>query len=247
MDLQDVLRHDLIEAAYQPVVRLHDRTIYAHEALARGPAGPLRSPAALFQAARDQGLLFPLDLACRTAALRRKPAGVLSLNVEPQSLLDPAFTRGLTAQVLRSLGVSPYEVILEVTERIAITDYALFRRTLDHYRSQGYRIALDDVGAGYSNLRLVAEAQPEFLKIDQGLVQGIAGSRARRAAVSALARMAEECEATVIAEGIEGEGDLAVLLDLGIPFGQGFLLGMPAIPPVVRELPEPALYAPAGD
>ncbi len=130
--------------------------------------------------------------------------------------------------MLASLGVSPQEVILEVTERIAISDYELFRRTLDHYRSQGYRIALDDVGAGYSNLRLVAEAQPEFIKIDQGLVQGVAHAKARRAAVSALARMAEECGAVSIAEGIETTEDLMVVRDLGVPLGQGFLLGRPA-------------------
>ena len=229
MDLEELLANDLIAAAYQPIADLRDRSVYAHEALARGPAGPLRTPGALFGAAARQGLLFPLDLACRTAALRRKPPGLLCLNVEPQSLLDPAFTRGLTAQMLLSLGVAPQEVIFEVTERIAISDYALFRRTLDHYRSQGYRIALDDVGAGYSNLRLVAEAQPEFLKIDMGLVQGLSQARPRRAAVSALARMAEELGALVIAEGIECEDDLVALQDIGVPLGQGFLLGRPAL------------------
>ncbi len=234
MLLQQIIANEWIRAVYQPIVRLSDRALYAHEALARGPAGSLHSPAALFHAASEQGLLFSLDLACRTAALREKPPGTVSLNVEPQSLLDPAFKRGLTAQVLASLGVSPHEVIFEVTERIAISDYGLFRRTLDHYRSQGYRVALDDVGAGYSNLRLVAEAQPEFIKIDQGLVQGIAHAKSRRAAISALARMAEECDSLAIAEGVETTEDLLVLLDLGVPLAQGFLLGRPApaVPPM---------------
>ncbi len=228
MQLRQILAQGAVYAAYQPIRRLKDGSLFAHEALARGPEGPLHSPAQLFQAAAAEGLLFALELACRTAALERKPPGVLCLNVDPLTLQDPAFTRGMTAQVLAALGVSPREVIFEITERIAITDYDLFRRTLGHYRSQGYRIALDDVGAGYSNLRLVAEAGPEFLKIDQGLVRGCARAKARRAAVSALARMAEECDAVAIVEGIETAEDLRVLVDLGVPLGQGFLLGHPA-------------------
>lgn len=228
MKLAQVLAGNGIYAVYQPIRRLLDRSLFAHEALARGPQGPLHAPAALFAAAAEEGQVFALEFACRAAALRDKPPGVLCLNVDPLSLQDPAFTRGMTAQVLASLGISPAEVIFEITERIAITDYALFRRTLDHYRSQGYRIALDDVGAGYSNLRLVAEAQPELIKIDQGLVRGLSGAKSRRAAVSALVRMAEECDALAVAEGIEEESDLAVLEDLGVPLGQGFLLGRPA-------------------
>jgi len=221
MELQDVLDHALIDVVYQPIVRLGDGTVFAHEALARGPAGPLHMPGALFGAAAADGLLFALDLACRTAALTSKPEGVISINIEPQSLLDPAFTTGLTAQVLRRCGVLAQEVILEVTERIAISDYQLFRRTLDHYRLQGYRIALDDVGAGYSNLRLVAEAEPEFIKIDQGLVQGAGTDRAHRAAVSAVAHMAEELGALAIAEGIETPADLDAVRALGVPLAQG--------------------------
>ncbi|MDA8346989.1 MAG: EAL domain-containing protein [Thermaerobacter sp.] len=234
MNLTQILASGSIQAVYQPILQLSDGSLFAHEALARGPEGPLHTPAALFRAAAEEGLVFALEFACRAAALRQKPPGALCLNVDPLSLQDPAFTRGMTAQVLSALGVAPSEVIFEITERIAIADYQLFRRTLDHYRSQGYRIALDDVGAGYSNLRLVAEAQPEFLKIDQGLVRGLFGAKPRRAAVSALVRMAEECDATAIAEGIENEEDLAVLRDLGVPLGQGFLLGRPA--PVLLTL-----------
>lgn len=227
MNLAQVLSTGQIHAVYQPIKNLQTGSTFAHEALARGPVGPLHSPAALFQQANEQGLLFTLELACRAAALRQKPPGTLCLNVDPRTLQDPSFTRGMTAQVLTMLGVSPYEVIFEVTERIAISDYALFRRTLEHYRSQGYRIAIDDVGAGYSNLRLVAEAQPEIIKIDQGLVRGLSHARARRAAVSALVRMAEESGAAAVAEGIEGEDDLAAVRDLGVSLGQGYLLGRP--------------------
>ncbi len=227
MQLGELLANDLVRAVFQPIVRLDDRTVFAHEALARGPEGPMHTPAALFGAAAEEGRVFALELACRNAALHQKPPGVLCLNVDPLSLQDPAFTRGMTAQVLSSIGVLTSEVIFEITERIAIQDYDLFRLTLDHYRSQGYRIALDDVGAGYSNLRLVAEAQPELLKIDQGLVRGLSQAKARRAAVSALVRMAEECGAQAIAEGIEDEQDLRALEDLGVPLGQGFLLGRP--------------------
>lgn len=228
LTVEAIIAQRSVRIVFQPIVSLEDGSVFAQEALTRGPEGPLFTPAALFRAAQEANLLFAMELLCREEALLTKPAGPVTLNVDPFTLNDPTFTRGMTAQALDNLGISPSDVIFELTERIAVQDYGLLRQTVDHYRSQGYRIALDDVGSGYSNLRLVAELQPEILKIDMGLVQGLSTSRARRAAVHALAVASEDCGALAVAEGIERPDDLSAVQDLGIPLGQGFLLGRPA-------------------
>lgn len=232
LTLDDIIAERAVSVVYQPIFWLQSGSVFANEALTRGPAGPYASPQTLFESAAGAGRLFALEMLCREEALRSKPPGLLCLNVDPRTLEDSAFRRGMTAQALEAQGILPSEIVFEVTERFSISDFSLFRRTLDHYRSQGYRIALDDVGAGHSNLRLVAEAQPEIVKIDKGLVQGVAASRPRRAAISALLTMASELGALAVAEGIETVDDLGVLQELGAPLGQGFLMGAPAAHPI---------------
>ncbi|HHW39564.1 MAG TPA: EAL domain-containing protein [Syntrophomonadaceae bacterium] len=225
---------------FQPVVKLPEGEIYGYEALVRLPEGScFASPLQLFNFAAEAGLLYPLERVTREEALRH--LGLFSLkhklflNINPQIINDPRFIPGQTARFVRQYNLTPENIVFEITEGMAIKDFPAFRKTLDHYRSQGYLIAIDDFGAGYSNLRTVAELQPDFIKLDMSLVHGVHKKTALQALMETLRTFACKIHSQLIAEGIENEAELMKLVQLGIPFGQGYLLAQPAFPPPMLD------------
>jgi len=123
--------------------------------------------------------------------------------------------------------IDPRNIVLEITERVAINDYEIVSRALEEIRKLGFRIAVDDVGSGYASLQSIACLKPDFIKISEKIVRGIARDFIKQEIVSTLRDMAGRFPATIIAEGIEDEADLRTLLTLKIPYGQGFLLQRP--------------------
>jgi diguanylate cyclase (GGDEF)-like protein len=235
-DFRELLELGRVRAVYQPIVNLRGGSIFAWEALARGPVGSaLESPAMLFDFAEEVGAIFALEKACREAAIQGfLPHGhgaKLFCNVHPRTLLDPAFTPGETRRLLDKYGMEPRDVVLEITERHSVQDFNLFHRTLKHYRDAGYSVAVDDVGTGYSGLVSIAEIQPDFIKIDMSLVRGVDVNPVRRALIETLLTFAEKVGCRIVAEGIETEAELACLIRMGVHFGQGFFLGRPQSPP----------------
>jgi EAL domain-containing protein (putative c-di-GMP-specific phosphodiesterase class I) len=134
------------------------------------------------------------------------------------------------------------DVVIELTERHALESFDQCRMAASWLRDLGGRIAVDDVGAGYSSLRWMLELEPEIVKIDMALIRGVHLDPRRRAVTQALVALGEELGSTVVAEGIEETAELAVLRDLGVPCGQGFLLGRPAREPepIVQQDEPPA-------
>ena len=235
-EFREILELGRIAAVFQPIVALRGATVFAWEALARGPRdGIFASPAMLFDFAEEAGAVFALEKACREAAIRGFSPGVpgakLFCNVHPRTLLDPAFTPGETRRLLDKYGMEPHDVVLEITERHSVKDFNLFHRTLAHYRNAGYGVAVDDVGTGYSGLASIAEIQPDFMKIDMSLVRDIDSSPVKRALLETMITFAEKVGCRIVAEGIETEAELACLIRLGVHFGQGYFLGRPANPP----------------
>lgn len=247
MQLDDILRGHHASSCFQPIVDLTTASIHGYEALGRGPAGTaLASPAKLIEMATVEGRLWELDQLFRRTAIRsagnQRLSGYLFLNVEPNILSDPSFHEGLTRQHLLENGLSPDRVVFEVTERAALTNSSAFLRTLDHYRSQGYQIAIDDTGAGYSNLVMLARLNPSYIKLDMELIRGIHEDQYRQAIVKSFVGLARMTGSRVIAEGIEEMNELKTLIRLGVHFGQGFLLGRPnerlpvLMPETVQEI-----------
>ncbi|MHB8618521.1 MAG: EAL domain-containing protein [Chloroflexota bacterium] len=231
-ELISIVREGRVTTVFQPVVSLMDGTVVAYEALTRGPAeSELASPLRLFSAAEQAGLLYPLERLCRQTAIRGAsalPAGArLYINISPQIIEDPAFASGMTRELLDLEGIPPGRVVLEITEGHAIKDFELFKAALEHYRHQGFGIAVDDAGAGHSSLRVVAALRPEVIKIDLSLVRNIDRDRAKYALVSALVTFAKRIDAIVLGEGIETEAEMNSLIEIGVPYGQGYLLGRP--------------------
>jgi diguanylate cyclase (GGDEF)-like protein len=185
----------------------------------------------LFAVARQAGRLSELESACRQSACRRfneqQLPGKLFLNVSPESLLEAAHQPGRTLQLLQDFGIPPSQVVIELTEQTPIDDFQLLQNALHHYRAMGFSIALDDLGAGYSSLRLWSELRPDYVKIDRHFIDGIHQDALKREFVGSILQIAKASRAQVIAEGIELPEELAVLTEMGVDLVQGYLLGRP--------------------
>lgn len=230
--LSSILAQSSLHSLFQPIVSLSQRRILGYEALSRGPSNsPLHSPVALFAVARQAGRLSELEIACRYSACKRfseqQLPGKLFLNVSPESLLEAAHQPGRTLQLLQDFGIPPSQVVIELTEQTPIDDFQLLQNALHHYRDMGFSIALDDLGAGYSSLRLWSELRPDYVKIDRHFIDGIHQDALKREFVGSILQIAKASRALVIAEGIEMAEELAVLTEMGVDLIQGYLLCRP--------------------
>ncbi len=241
-ELWAIVAEGQVRTLLQPIVTLKSGTVVGYEALSRGPRGSrYEAPDNLFSASRRSNLLFSLERVCRRKALLAKNRFLgkehrLFLNVDPQVIIEARHQADITKEVMSSLGISPSEVVLELTERTPINDYPGFARALEKYQKHGYQVAVDDVGAGYSNLRLVAEARPDFIKVDMSLVRGIDEDSTKQALLETLVSLAEKMKARVVAEGVEKAGEFETLMRLGVDSVQGYFVARPdETPPPVSE------------
>jgi len=237
----------LLFPVFQPILDFRLRAILGYEALMRGPEGsPLHRPDQLFGSAARLGLSNDLEHLCREASLRafaaQRLAGRLFLNITPGCLLDPRLMNGQTRDLLNQLGIAPNRIVLELTENQQITDMPGIQEALLHYRGRGFQIAIDDLGEGFANLRLWSELRPEFVKIDKHFIDGIAEDRIKFHFVRAMQDLAEICNASLVAEGIERNEDFVCLRDMGIACAQGFFIARPESHPV-RQLPGQTVIA----
>ncbi|MDD1019691.1 EAL and GGDEF domain-containing protein [Pseudomonas sp. TNT2022 ID1048] len=230
--LSSILAQSGLHSLFQPIISLSQRRILGYEALSRGPSNsPLHSPVALFAVARQAGRLSELEFACRHSACKRfseqQLPGKLFLNVSPESLLEATHQPGRTLQLLQDVGIPPSQVVIELTEQTPIDDFQLLHNALHHYRDMGFSIALDDLGAGYSSLRLWSELRPDYVKIDRHFIDGIHQDALKREFVGSILQIAKASRAQVIAEGIEMLEELVVLSEMGVDLVQGYLLCRP--------------------
>jgi diguanylate cyclase (GGDEF)-like protein len=230
--LSMILAHRDLHSLFQPIVALNERRILGYEALTRGPSNStLHSPVNLFAVARHAGRLTELEMVCRESACRRfaeqKLEGKLFLNISPESLLEREYPPGRTLELLNRYGIAPSKVVIELTEQTPTEDFQLLYTALHHYRDMGFSIAMDDLGAGYSSLRLWSELRPEYVKIDRHFIDGIHQDAVKREFVGSMLQMARASRASVIAEGIELPEELAVLREMGVDLVQGYLLCRP--------------------
>ncbi|MGB9808464.1 MAG: GGDEF domain-containing protein [Caldanaerobacter sp.] len=230
-ELRNIIDEKKFTTLFQPIVSLTDGEVVGYEALTRGPEGSIFfNPEVLFEEAKKANLLWDLELITRIKAIEIfnsfKSEKLLFLNVDPEVIRDEHFIKGTTREVLQFYGISPANLIFEVTEKTAIKDYKAFKRVIENYKSQGYKIAIDDVGAGYSGLSAIAQIKPYYVKIDMSLIND--KDNFKKAIVKALMEFAVNTNIKLIAEGIETIDELFTVIEIGIPLGQGFLLGKPS-------------------
>jgi len=234
-EFRELLDQARFEIVYQPIVSLRSGGILGWEALIRGPRESyFCSPDIIFSFAEKTGLLYPLERVCRRLALENLgdlgPDQKLFLNIHPRTISDPSFVRGETMRMIGEMGLKPSSIVFEITERHCIEDFPNFHKTLEHYRSQGYMVAVDDAGSGFSSLQSIAEIRPDFIKIDMSLVRDINLNSIKRALLETFITFAEKVGCAIIAEGIETEEELTTLANIGAHYGQGYFLGRPVFP-----------------
>nr|WP_254503988.1 GGDEF domain-containing protein [Duganella vulcania] len=234
--LFEILTRRQLSALFQPIIHMQSGEIIAYEGLIRGPSdSPLHAPMNLFKVARANGLTVEVEHLCRRVVLERFAElglpGKLFLNVSPECLLQRDARHGETLEYIHQIGINPDRVIIELTENQPTYDYELMRDAVLHYRNMGFQIAIDDLGEGFSSLRLWSELRPEYVKIDMHFIQGINHDPVKLQFVRSIQEIADKSDTLVIAEGIETQAELLVLRDVGVAFGQGYHLGRPHAQP----------------
>lgn len=234
-ELELVVRNRQVTCVHQPIVRLEDFSVAGYELLTRGPLdSPLHQPDALFEVARVESLVSELDRVCRLEAARSStslPAHYLRfINTETEflcsdrsNLLVREFVDAVPEE-LRS------RTVIELTENSVIDDFARVREIVRRFRGEGFRIAIDDAGAGHSGLQTMVEVEPDFIKLDMSLTRGVESSVVKRKLVAKLSDFCRDAEIGLISEGIETSAQLDVLRQLDVGYGQGFLFAHPAQP-----------------
>jgi EAL domain-containing protein (putative c-di-GMP-specific phosphodiesterase class I)/GGDEF domain-containing protein len=231
-DLKTLLHEGDVYIVYHPIVVTATREIYGYEALARGGMRTLRSPEVLFGVAEEANLIWELSRLCRKRAIEGidthlKDHELLFLNIDPHDFRDPTF-RYLD---LDELGVEhPERIVLEITERTAITDYPKFQGYLQEFRERGFRFAVDDAGSGYAGLGSIANLSPDFIKLDISLISGIDTNFMKQNLVETMVSFANDHGIKVIAEGVEREEEYEAVKRLGVHLTQGFLFHHPSSP-----------------
>lgn len=228
-----VLTPGQLTPVFQPIVRTRDGSTFGFEGLTRGPEGTnLHAADVLFEYVRRKHEESPVDRACVAAILAAAPqlpqTALLNLNVHASTLgRDAGFVRFVLDEADRR-AIAHERLVIEIVEHTPFWDGDRFLRALEALRLAGAAIALDDVGLGHSNYRMILESHPAYFKLDRFLVQGIAADRYRQAVVRSLVQLAEAFSGAVIAEGVETPDDLAVIGELGIDLAQGYLFARPA-------------------
>ena len=244
-ELETVMAGEQLSCVFQPIVGLKDYEAIGFEVLSRGPVdSELHRPDALFEIARSEGRVVELDRMCRRNASKAGEALPLHclrfVNTEPLTMflhshgddfvqefveVTPSSHRGLT--------------VIEITENSVIDDFDSMRDIVRKLRAHGFRVAIDDAGAGYAGLQTMVEIEPDFIKLDMSLIRGVDTSVVKQRLVRTLRDFCREAAITLIAEGIETIGQLDALRELGVSHGQGFLFGLPAADQPLRDVYPP--------
>ena len=215
--------------AFQPIVNTTTGEIFAHEALVRGLNG--EGAGSVFAHINDSNR-YRFDQACRVKAIRLAAelgmSCMLSINFLPNAVYRPELCIRTTLNAAEKYGFPIDRIIFEVTEGERIEDHPHLRNILEHYQQQGFHTAIDDFGAGYAGLGLLAEFQSDLIKLDMALIRGIDRDRCRVAIARGILQMARDLDIAVIAEGVETAAEYATLRDLGVELFQGYYFARPA-------------------
>ncbi|HUN72110.1 MAG TPA: bifunctional diguanylate cyclase/phosphodiesterase [Steroidobacteraceae bacterium] len=252
--IHGLIRERALRTLFQPIVDGGSRLL-GHEALTRGLMSGLESPTTLIECAARFGLTRALETACIETALSAfhalRVGGRLFLNLLPQTLLEWGSLADWLGTQLERHRIDPHEVVLEITEHGLDADERRLAAAVRPLRALGCDIAIDDLGAGSSGLKSWAEIRPDYVKVDRYFVAGIERDPVRAEILRSLVDIGRVTGCRIVAEGIENRGQCALVLDLGVDYLQGYLLGRPSrIPsletPALEGLEAASAAPPAG-
>jgi EAL domain-containing protein (putative c-di-GMP-specific phosphodiesterase class I) len=236
--LVEMLAEQRITTHYQPIVDVKDtQRVVAYEALLRGKErdGTLVSPGRMLGLAREADLLFQLDLAARLSAVREAARlGLrtsLFINFSPAAIYDPVYCLRSTVAAISELGLASKDVVFEIIESDHTPDASHLKSLIAYYRQAGFRVALDDLGAGYSSLNLIHQLRPDIMKLDMELIRGIHEDAYKANITQKLLELAQKLGILTVAEGIETVEELRWVRAHGVDYVQGYLIAKPQSPP----------------
>jgi EAL domain-containing protein (putative c-di-GMP-specific phosphodiesterase class I) len=231
--IRKVVDQRLVKVVYQPVVELRSRKIFAYEALVRPTSSDFKGPLDLFAAAVEEQCTGELGRVIRQMSIENCQDVPLFLNLHPAELNE-----GWLVQPDDPIFRHSFDVFLEITEGVPLSHFQLCKSILHEIRGRGIYLVVDDLGAGYSNLKYIADLHPRVVKLDRELVAGLTRDSRMFKLVSAIVVLCKELEALVVAEGIETVTELEAVIESGARFGQGYLLARPAFPPPTVTWPD---------
>ena len=232
IEFLDIVEREDLYPVFQPIIDINKNEILGFEALIRGPQNSyFESPHALFMQASKLKMENKFELLCRKITIKTYVgmtlAGKLFMNISPTVLLSPRFKQGQTIKYMEKYGLDPCQVVMEVTEHQKTSQYDSLKTALNYYRELGFEVALDDLGAGYSSLRLWNTVLPDFIKIDKHFIQDIHNEPIKQSFVRGLVEMSAGSNCQIIAEGVEKKDELIMLNALGLPLAQGYYFARP--------------------
>ncbi len=238
-----LLAENQLTAHFQPIVAACEPTqVHAYECLLRGRLdGQLIYPGRLLDTAKRMDILFQLDRRAREAAIRSAASHAIRqkifINFTPTAIYDPEYCLRSTIELISQFDLAPEQIVFEVIESEQVDDVAFLRRILDHYRAAGFKVALDDLGSGYSSLTLLDQLRPDYVKIDMALVRDVHKDRFRGMLLDMLLEVCNKLDLPSIAEGVEHAEEAVWLQSHGARLLQGYLFARPAaIPPMPADL-----------
>ncbi|MCD9095396.1 EAL domain-containing protein [Luteimonas fraxinea] len=216
--------------AFQPIVDARDRSIFGYEALVRSAMGG-GAGEVIARVTPDQ--LYRFDQTCRVKAIETAARlGLqqrLSINFFPNAVYEPAACIRLTLAAAQAFGFPTNMLVFETAESERVRSHDHLTKIFRDYRSRGFMTAIDDFGAGYAGLSLLADFQPDLLKLDMALVRNVHVDANRVAIIRGIVQMSEALGSTVLAEGVEQVEEYLQLRELGVPLFQGYLFGKPRL------------------
>jgi len=224
--LRPLLDPEQLRVVYQPLVDLRTKKVWAYEALVRTDSPRYSNPMELFDAAIKLGCVGFLGRAIRQLAIHHCPYQGLFLNVHPHE-----FSEGWLVRPDDPIFSHEHHVYLEITESVPLSHFSLCHSVLREIRHKGVSLAVDDLGAGYSNLKYIADLSPEVVKLDRALVLNLNLDQRMQTLVKKIVELCEDLGAKVVAEGIERSDELSAVLDTGAHYAQGYHLARPSFPP----------------
>jgi diguanylate cyclase (GGDEF)-like protein len=232
----DLIYENSLTVHFQPIFASRDGSIYGYEALTRiKQDSPFTSISELFQKAKQTETISSLDVCCRENAISQAVAqrmrdrdAYLFINICPETLVDSAHRNGLTDEYAERWGFRKEHIILEITEESAIHKFTIFKQAVDYYRKRGYKIAIDDFGAGYGGMKMLSIIEPDYVKIDRHFISNIDKENMKYNLVDCIVTACHRLGIRVIAEGIERDEELYTVVNMDIEMLQGYYLKKPS-------------------
>jgi EAL domain-containing protein (putative c-di-GMP-specific phosphodiesterase class I) len=237
----DILENRSITSHFQPIIDMSNNSIFGYEALVRGvmPNGDLVYPDVLFEKSARNDMDFNFDRLCRENALKttavKKVDAKVFINFIPTTIYDPKFCLASTVKWANQLEFDPKNIVFEVVETQKVKDTEHLKTILNYYREQGFLIALDDVGEGYSSLNMIIDLKPDIIKVDRNIINNIDKDEMKRSVYKALRNLAMENDIKILAEGVETPYELATLKSIGLDYAQGYYFAKPSAE-IIRQI-----------